>query len=39
MLVLLAGATDRYAYMGDSINRRVLRAKLAYPAEEACEVK
>ncbi|MHC4917062.1 MAG: hypothetical protein ACYTGB_16405, partial [Planctomycetota bacterium] len=33
------GATDRYAYMGDSLNRRLLRAKLVYAAEETCEVK
>jgi hypothetical protein len=33
------GATDRYAYMGDSLNRRLLRAKLVYAAEEICEVK
>ena len=28
------GATDKYAYMGDSMNRRLLRAKLVYAAEE-----
>jgi len=28
------GATDNYAYMGDSLNRRLLRAKLVYAAEE-----
>jgi hypothetical protein len=33
------GATDKYAYMGDSLNRRLLRAKLVYAAEETCEVK
>jgi len=33
------GATDKYAYMGDSLNRRLLRAKLLYAAEEACEIK
>ncbi|HOX08470.1 MAG TPA: hypothetical protein PK280_18890 [Planctomycetota bacterium] len=33
------GVTDRYAYMGDSMNRRLLRAKLVYAAEESCEVK
>ncbi len=31
-------ATDRHAYMGDSLNRRLLRAKLTYAAEEACPV-
>jgi hypothetical protein len=30
------GATDQYAYMGDSLNRRLLRAKLVYAAEESC---
>jgi len=30
------GATDKYAYMGDSLNRRLLRAKLVYAAEETC---
>jgi hypothetical protein len=33
------GATDKYAYMGDSLNRRLLRAKIIYAAEETCEVK
>jgi len=33
------GATDKYAYMGDSLNRRLLRAKLVYAAEETCDVK
>ncbi len=33
------GATDKYAYMGDSLNRRLLRAKLLYAAEEVCELK
>ena len=33
------GVTDRYAYMGDSMNRRLLRAKLSYTAEEICNVK
>ena len=33
------GVTDRYAYMGDSLNRRLLRAKLIYAAEETCDVK
>lgn len=33
------GATDKYAYMGDSLNRRLLRAKLVYSAEETCDVK
>jgi hypothetical protein len=33
------GATDKYAYMGDSLNRRLLRAKLVYAAEAVCDVK
>jgi hypothetical protein len=33
------GVTDRYAYMGDGMNRRLLRARLVYAAEETCEVK
>ena len=33
------GATDKYAYMGDSLNRRMLRAKLTYSAEAVCDVK
>jgi len=33
------GATDRYAYMGDSLNRRLLRAKLTYAVEETCEMR
>jgi len=32
-------ATDRYVYTGDSMNRRLLRCKLAYAVEESCEVK
>jgi hypothetical protein len=31
--------TDRYAYVADYRNRRVLRCKLSYSAEETCEVK
>jgi NHL repeat len=33
------GVTDRYAYMGDSLNQRLLRAKLVYAAEETCAIK
>ena len=32
------GVTDRYAYMGDSLNRRLLRAKLVYRKEAVCSV-
>ena len=31
--------TDKYAYMGDSLNRRLLRAKLVYAAEETCPIQ
>jgi hypothetical protein len=31
-------ASDRYAYVADTVNRRVVRVKLAYAAEEACAV-
>ena len=31
--------TDRYAYVADVINKRVLRVKLAYRAEARCEVE
>ncbi len=30
--------TDRYAYVADSLNRRVLRCRLGYVAEETCTV-
>jgi hypothetical protein len=33
------GVTDRYAYMSDSMNQRLLRARLVYAAEEVCEIK
>jgi hypothetical protein len=33
------GATDRHAYMGDSLNRRLLRAKLTYAAEATCNIE
>jgi len=33
------GVTDRYAYMGDTMNRRLLRARLTYVAEETCELR
>lgn len=31
--------TDRYAYCGDSMNRRLLRAKLVYTTDKTCDVK
>jgi len=33
------GATDKYVYMGDSLNRRLLRAKITYAAEESCSIR
>jgi hypothetical protein len=33
------GATDKYVYTGDEINRRMLRSKIVYAAEETCEIK
>jgi hypothetical protein len=33
------GVTDKYAYCGDSMNRRLLRAKIVYAAEESAEIK
>jgi len=32
-------ATDKYVYTGDSINRRMLRLKYVYAADETCAVK
>ena len=37
--LLGVGVTDRYAYMSDGMNQRMLRAKLVYAAEESCEIK
>jgi NHL repeat len=31
--------TDNYAYMGDSLNRRMLRCKMVYAAEETCAIQ
>jgi hypothetical protein len=33
------GVTDRYVYTGDSINRRLLKLRMTYAAEETCDVK
>jgi hypothetical protein len=32
------GVSDRYAYVADTVNRRVVRVKLAYAAEATCAV-
>ena len=33
------GATDKYVYAGDSLNRRMLRSKIVYAAEETSEIR
>jgi DNA-binding beta-propeller fold protein YncE len=33
------GATDRYIYTGDAMNRQMLRSKITYLAEETCAVR
>jgi hypothetical protein len=33
------GATDKYVYTGDAVNRQMLRAKITYAAEETCNIK
>jgi len=33
------GATDRYVYLPDSMNRRLLRAKITYAAEESRDIQ
>src|SRR5262249_14423073 len=30
------GVSDRYAYVADTVNRRVVRVKLAYAVDETC---
>jgi hypothetical protein len=37
--LIAVGVTDRHAYTGDSLNRRLLRAKLVYAVEETCEIR
>jgi hypothetical protein len=37
--LLGVGVTDDYAYMGDSLNQRLLRAKMTYAADETCAIK
>ncbi len=31
--------SDRYAYVADALNRRVVRCRLVYAAEETCEIR
>jgi hypothetical protein len=33
------GVTDKYAYTGDEVNRRMLKIKIVYAAEATCDVK
>ena len=33
------GVTDKHAYIGDPVNRRLLRTRLVYAAEESCAIK
>jgi len=33
------GITDKYAYMGDSMNKRLLRARLVCATEEVCSIQ
>jgi hypothetical protein len=33
------GVTDKHAYIGDAINRRLLRTTLVYAVEESCEIR
>ena len=36
---VLAGASDKYIYVGDALNHRVVRADKQFAAEETCEIK
>jgi hypothetical protein len=36
---ILAGASDKYIYVGDMLNHRVVRADKVFAAEESCELK
>jgi hypothetical protein len=37
--IIGVAVTDRYAYVGDVINKRILRVKFDYAARETCEIK
>ena len=37
--LLGVGVSEKYAYMGDVVNRRMLRAKKVYAAEKSCPIK
>jgi len=36
---ITAGASDKYIYVGDCLNHRVVRVDRKFAAEESCEVK
>ena len=36
--LISVGANDKYLYTGDSLNRRMLKLKMTYAVEEACQV-
>ncbi len=36
---IFAGASDKYIYVGDALNHRVVRVDKVFAAEETCEVK
>jgi len=37
--IIGVAATDRYAYVNDAVNKRVLRVKLGYATEASCGVR
>jgi len=36
--LISVGVSDKYIYTGDSINRRMLKLKMTYAAEETCAI-
>ncbi len=36
---LTVAVSDTHAYVADTINRRIVKVKLGYKAEETCEVR
>ena len=37
--IIGVAVTDKYAYVDDVINKRVLRVKLDYVAQENCDIR
>ena len=37
--IVSVGVTDKHIYTGDSLNRRMLKLKMTYAAEEVCAIK